>query len=208
MVDAMTIKEVTISAKKTTNNGTLDIPTREISMAMQTISTKEFEGLSVVSVDDALQGRISGLDIVSNSGDAGSGSSMRIRGITSINSSSEPLIVLNGVIFETPAAANFEFATANQEQFADLLSVNVDDIETITVLKDAASTAVWGSRGANGVYGMQNRWRQLDLMQRDEFAETIIALNNLASEKKFYKDNGFNKWLAAYRLDVHLIILH
>lgn len=151
MVDAMTIKEVTISAKKTTNNGTLDIPTREISMAMQTISTKEFEGLSVVSVDDALQGRISGLDIVSNSGDAGSGSSMRIRGITSINSSSEPLIVLNGVIFETPAAANFEFATANQEQFADLLSVNVDDIESITVLKDAASTAVWGSRGANGV---------------------------------------------------------
>ena len=78
MVDAMTIKEVTISAKKTTNNGTLDIPTREISMAMQTISTKEFEGLSVVSVDDALQGRISGLDIVSNSGDAGSGSSMRV----------------------------------------------------------------------------------------------------------------------------------
>ncbi|NCB68932.1 MAG: SusC/RagA family TonB-linked outer membrane protein [Bacteroidia bacterium] len=151
MVDAMTIKEVTISAKKTTNNGTLDIPTREISMAMQTISTKEFEGLSVVSVDDALQGRISGLDIVSNSGDAGSGSSMRIRGITSINSSSEPLIVLNGVIFETPAAADFEFATANQEQFADLLSVNVDDIESITVLKDAASTAVWGSRGANGV---------------------------------------------------------
>ncbi|MBN2765247.1 MAG: SusC/RagA family TonB-linked outer membrane protein [Paludibacteraceae bacterium] len=151
MVDAMAIKEVVVSARKMTNNGTLDIPTREISMAMQTISTKEFEGLSVVSVDDALQGRISGLDIVSNSGDAGSGSSMRIRGITSINSSSEPLIVLNGVIFETPAASSFEFATANQEQFADLLSVNVDDIESITVLKDAASTAVWGSRGANGV---------------------------------------------------------
>jgi hypothetical protein len=52
----------------------------------------------------------------------------------------------------------------------------------------------------NAYYGMQNRWRQLDLMQRDEFAETIIALNNLASEKKYYKDNGFNKWLAAYRL--------
>ena len=151
MVDANAIKEVVVSARKMTNNGTLNIPTREISMAMQTISTKEFEGLSVASVDDALQGRISGLDIVSNSGDAGSGTSMRIRGITSINSSSEPLIVLNGVIFDTPAASSFEFSTANTEQFADLLSVNVDDIESITVLKDAASTAVWGSRGANGV---------------------------------------------------------
>ncbi len=149
--DAMTIKDVVVTARKTTNSGTLDIPTREISTAMQTISSKDFEGLSVASVDDALQGRISGLDVVASSGDAGSGSSMRIRGITSINSSSEPLIVLNGVIFDTPAAANFEFATANQEQFADLLSVNVDDIESITVLKDAASTAVWGSRGANGV---------------------------------------------------------
>lgn len=157
MEDAMTIQEVTVKAQRRTNTGTLDIPTREISMAMQTISAKEFEGLSVASVDDALQGRISGLDIVSNSGDTGSGSSMRIRGITSINSSSEPLIVLNGVIFETPSLSSFEFATANQEQFADLLSVNVDDIESITVLKDAASTAVWGSRGANGVIAINTK---------------------------------------------------
>ena len=157
MEDAMTIQEVTVKAQRRTNTGTLDIPTREISTAIQTISAKEFEGLSVASVDDALQGRISGLDIVSNSGDTGSGSSMRIRGITSINSSSEPLIVLNGVIFETPSLSSFEFATANQEQFADLLSVNVDDIESITVLKDAASTAVWGSRGANGVIAINTK---------------------------------------------------
>ncbi len=145
------IQEVTVRATRVTNTGTLDIPTREISMAMQTIDAKEFEGLSVASVDDALQGRIAGLDIVSGSGDTGSKSTMRIRGITSINSSSEPLIVLNGVIFDTPNVSSFEFSTANEEQFADLLSVNVDDIESITVLKDAASTAVWGSRGANGV---------------------------------------------------------
>jgi len=151
LVDQFTFSEVVVTAKKTVNTGTMDIPTREISTAMQTISSKEFEGLSVASVDDALQGQISGLDIVGNSGDAGSGTSMRIRGITSINSSSEPLIVLNGVIFETPSADNFDFSSANSDQFADLLSVNVDDIESITVLKDAASTAVWGSKGANGV---------------------------------------------------------
>lgn len=150
LLDATQFQEVVVKAKKVVSTGNLDIPEREISTALQTISAKEFEGLSVSSVDDALQGQVAGLDIVANSGDLGSGTSMRIRGITSITGSSEPLIVLNGVIFETPTT-NFDFATANQEQFADLLSVNVDDIESITVLKDAASTAVWGSRGANGV---------------------------------------------------------
>lgn len=150
MLDANLINEVTVKAKKIVTTGNLDIPQREISTAMQTISAKEFEGISVPSVDDALQGQVAGLDIVANSGDLGSGTSMRIRGITSITGSSEPLIVLNGIIFDTPTT-NFDFATANQEQFADLLSVNVDDIESITVLKDAASTAIWGSRGANGV---------------------------------------------------------
>ncbi|MGC3978583.1 MAG: SusC/RagA family TonB-linked outer membrane protein [Paludibacteraceae bacterium] len=157
MENALTLNEVTIKANKKVNNGTMDIPQREISIAMQTINSKEFEGLSVASVDDALQGRISGLDILSNSGDTGSGSSMRIRGISSINSSSTPLIVLNGVIFEATSASDFEYATANQQQFADLLSVNVDDIENITVLKDAASTAIWGSRGSNGVISITTK---------------------------------------------------
>jgi len=157
MRDATTISDVTITARKTTSNGTFDIPKREISTAVQTISSKEFEGLSVASVDDALQGRISGLDIVNGSGDLGSGSSMRIRGITSINSDSNPLLVVNGVIFETPVGSNFDFSTANQEQFASLLSVNVDDIESITVLKDAASTAIWGSRGASGVISITTK---------------------------------------------------
>lgn len=150
MVDAYQIKEVIVKAKKVVSTGNLDIPEREKTTAMQTINAKDFEGLSVSSVDEALQGRVAGLDIVANSGDLGSGTSMRIRGITSINGNSEPLIVLNGVIFSTPTA-NFDFVNANNENFANLLSVNVDDIEDITVLKDAASTAVWGSRGANGV---------------------------------------------------------
>ena len=157
LIDMTNLSEVTVLAKKTVNTGTLDIPKREISQAIQTISSKEFAGLSVSSVDDALQGQISGLDIVGNSGDAGSGSTMRIRGVSSINANSAPLIVLNGVIFETPIANNFDFASANQENFADLLSVNVDDIESITVLKDAASTAVWGSKGANGVLSITTK---------------------------------------------------
>ncbi len=146
MIDA-----VQVTAEKKHDDGTFSIPEREISTATQTFSLKEMEGVQVTSVDDALQGRIAGLDIVANSGDPGAGSSMRIRGTTSINANTEPLIVVNGVPYETEIDEGFDFANSNQEQFADMLSINPDDIEEITVLKDAASTAIWGSKGANGV---------------------------------------------------------
>jgi hypothetical protein len=76
------ITEVVISATKKRSEGGYSVPQREIGSAMQTLDAKEFEGLQVSSVDEALQGRIAGLDIVANSGDPGSGSSMRIRGVT------------------------------------------------------------------------------------------------------------------------------
>ncbi len=145
------LKEVAVVAKKTYSEGGFAIPQREVSTAIQTIDAKEFDGLQVGSIDEALQGRVAGLDIVANSGDPGSGSSMRIRGTSSINSNNEPLIVVNGVPWTAEVDANFDFANANQEQYANMLSINPDDILKIDVLKDAASTAVWGSRGANGV---------------------------------------------------------
>ena len=145
------IADVTITARKKMNQGGFSIPTREISTAMQTIDAKEFEGLQVSSVDEALQGRIAGLDIVSNSGDPGSGTSMKIRGTTSINGNSQPLIVVNNVPYEVQVDPNFDFANSNQEQYASMLSINPDDIQEISVLKDAAASAIWGSKGANGV---------------------------------------------------------
>ncbi len=146
-----TLTAVDIVATKKQSQGGYVIPTREIGTAMQTIDMKEMEGLQVSSVDEALQGRISGLDIVSNSSDPGSGSSMRIRGVTSINGSSQPLIVVNGVPYEAQVDPNFDFANSNQEQYANMLSINPDDILEITVLKDAGASAIWGSKGANGV---------------------------------------------------------
>jgi TonB-linked SusC/RagA family outer membrane protein len=145
------ITETVVTAKRTTNDGAFNVNAREVSMAMQKIDAKDFEGLSVASVDDALQGRVSGLDIVGNSGAPGSGMTMRIRGTSSITGNAQPLIVVNGIPFDGDIKSGFDFASANEEQYASLLNVNVDDIQEITVLKDAASTAVWGSRGANGV---------------------------------------------------------
>lgn len=145
------ISEAMVRAVRKVAGGGLAIPEREFSGAMQRFSMAQLEGVSVPSVDDALQGRIAGLDITMSSGDLGSGSVMRIRGITSINSNSQPLILLNNIPYENNIDSNFDFASADQEKFATLLSISPDDIQEITVLKDGAACAIWGARGANGV---------------------------------------------------------
>ena len=156
MQDETTIKEVTVTARRRAQGSGLQVPVKEVSTARQTISTKEFEGLAITTVDEALQGRIAGLDIVANSGNLGSGTSMRLRGVSSINGSSEPLIVVDGNVWETDQS-NFDFSSANDEKFAELLNVNPEDIESISVLKDAAATAIWGSQGANGVIEIKTK---------------------------------------------------
>ena len=154
--DATMVKEVTVTAKRKFNQGGLAIPEREVSVAAQTFNMQAVEGLAFTTADEALQGQIAGLDIVANSGNLGAGTSMRLRGVTSINGSAEPLIVVDGNIFDNPDA-NFDFQNANEETYASLLSVNPSDIEDIQVLKDAAATAIWGSRGANGVIQIRTK---------------------------------------------------
>lgn len=150
MVETTTLKEIVVTTKTRSESSGLAIPQRELSGATQKIDASEFAGLGINTIDEALQGRIAGLDIVNNSGNLGSGTSMRMRGAASINSSSEPLIVVDGNVWEAKTTG-FDFSSANDEKFAQLLNVNPDDIQSITVLKDAASTAIWGSQGANGV---------------------------------------------------------
>ena len=158
MTDATQIKEVTVTSKKRAQGSGLAIPQKEISTARQSIDMKEFEGLAITTVDEALQGRIAGLDIVANSGNLGSGTSMRLRGVSSINGSSEPLIVVDGNVWETGSSTkDFDFSSANDEKFAELLNVNPEDIESSAVLKDAAATAIWGSQGANGVIEIKTK---------------------------------------------------
>lgn len=155
--DQTTLNEVTVLSKRRSQGSGLAIPEDELSTANQTINAKEFEGLAFTTIDEALQGRIAGLDIVANSGNLGSGTSMRLRGVSSINSSSEPLIVVDGNVWESDRNNGIDISTANDEQFAELLNVNPEDIESITVLKDAAATAIWGSQGANGVIEIKTK---------------------------------------------------
>ena len=152
MKSATTLKDVTIVSKKRAQGNGLPIPEREISYSSQTLSMKEFEGLGLTTIDEALQGRIAGLDIIGNSGDLGAGSTMRLRGGGSLSSLTDanPLIVVDGNIREVNLD-NFDMAGANNEKFAELLNINPEDIASITVLKDAAACAVYGSQGGNGV---------------------------------------------------------
>ena len=143
------LKEVVVKSKRTSSGG-LTIPKKEVAVSQQSLNMENIEGLAFTSADEALQGEIAGLDIVSNSGNLGAGTTMRLRGVTTINGDANPLIVVDDKIFDNPDE-NFDFANADEEAYSSLLSVNVEDIANIQVLKDAAATAVWGSKGANGV---------------------------------------------------------
>lgn len=153
----MQLQEVVVQQQRVIQSSGLAIPEREVSVAHQTIDAKEFEGLSLTSIDEALQGRVAGLDIVFNSGNLGSGTTMRLRGVSSINGNTQPLIVVDGNIFESDYLSSFDFASATEEQYSELLNVNPDDIASITVLKDAAGTAIYGSQGANGVIEIKTK---------------------------------------------------
>ena len=155
--DAATLTEVTVTSKRRAGGSGLSIPKDEMSTANQSIDMKEFDGLSLTTVDEALQGRIAGLDIVANSGNLGSGTSMRLRGVSSINSNANPLIVVDGNVWENDLGKDLDLSSANDEKFAELLNVNPEDIENISVLKDAAATAIWGSQGANGVIEIKTK---------------------------------------------------
>ena len=143
------LKEVVVKSKRTSSGG-LTIPKKEVAVSQQSLNMENIEGLAFTSADEALQGEIAGLDIVANSGNLGAGTTMRLRGVTTINGDANPLIVVDDKIFDNPDE-NFDFANADEEAYSSLLSVNVEDIANIQVLKDAAATAVWGSKGANGV---------------------------------------------------------
>ena len=155
--DANELGTVTVTAKQRFRGDGLSIPKDEVSVATQTMNMDIVDGLAFTSADEALQGQIAGLDIVANSGNLGAGTTMRMRGVTTINGSSEPLIVVNGNIMDVPDAKDTDWSTATEETYSSLLSINVNDIESIDIMKDAAATAIWGSRGANGVISIKTK---------------------------------------------------
>lgn len=146
------LAEVAVTARKTVNTGSgLNIDARSSTLASTTINAKDLEELPVASIDQALQGRMPGVDFATTSGDPGAGMSIRIRGTSSISGNANPLIVMDGMPYQTEIPEDFNFGTADELGYAQLLNIAPTDIKDITVLKDAAATAVWGAQAANGV---------------------------------------------------------
>jgi TonB-linked SusC/RagA family outer membrane protein len=146
--DSQLVDEVVVTASRMANDGVVAV--RDRSVAVSRIEMKDLESVSTTSVEEMLQGRIGNVDISAVSGDPGAGLNIRIRGTATLNASNNPLIVVNGIPYNANLEG-FDFAAADLDRFGSLIDVAPEDIETIEVLKDAASTAIWGSKAANGV---------------------------------------------------------
>lgn len=112
------------------------------------MSTEKQKDLPVVSITQMMEGNLSGVNILNNSGTPGASTSIRIRGYGSITASNEPLYVLDGVPIQSGDMTSNDM---NSSGFGILSTLNPADIENITILKDAASASLYGARGANGV---------------------------------------------------------
>ena len=138
-----------VSAKKPKADlGFISIDKKELSSAIASIDMEEMKNLPVTSVDQLLQGSAPGLQIVANSGDPGAAASIRIRGISSVTGISDPLWVVDGAEI---IGDNYKVESITDFGFSPIGDIDPSDIESIDVLKDASATALYGSKGANGV---------------------------------------------------------
>jgi len=115
--------------------------------SVNAVTEKNFNRGAIVSPEQLVAGKVAGVQISSNSGEPGGQATIRVRGGTSVNASNEPLFVIDGVPIDNVAHNPGGFSNGRNP----LNFLNPGDIETITVLKDASATAIYGSRGANGV---------------------------------------------------------
>jgi TonB-linked SusC/RagA family outer membrane protein len=122
--------------------------------AVDMLSSKQFDNISATSPSELLRGKVSGVQVTQTSGEPGAGVSVRIRGNSSIRSGNNPLYVVDGVPLDggDVSAGGTNIADIGASSARNPLNfINQNDIESISVLKDASSTAIYGSRGANGV---------------------------------------------------------
>jgi TonB-dependent SusC/RagA subfamily outer membrane receptor len=158
------------------------ISNREISSSACCMSVREnaIEKLSN-SIDNALQGRVAGLDITSNSGSTGSSTFIKIRGASSISNGSNPLYIIDGVVFD-PNISGYS---------SPLQNLHLDNIETISVLKDAASSSIYGSAAVNGIIVISTKhkngyFKSIRKNPKPNYAGFLIAPRKLSVTKEFY----------------------
>lgn len=163
------------------------------------VTGEELKKLPVATVDVALQGQTSGIQVIQNSGTPGAEMSVRIRGTSSIGASSQPLYVIDGIPVTTGDFAQVGYEGQGINALSDL---NPSDIESISILKDAAAATIYGARASNGVvlittkrgkeqrtsfslntsYGMQETWKRLEMLNARDWK---LYRNDLAGTPVF-----------------------
>jgi TonB-linked SusC/RagA family outer membrane protein len=158
----------------------------DLTGAVVSVKTAELQQTPIISVDQGLGGRAAGVQVVQTSGMPGAVASIRVRGTTSLQGGNEPLYVIDGF----PVYSGGFGSTGSKTQLSGLSTVNPSDIESIEILKDAAATAIYGARAANGVvlittksgkkgrdnitfessFGFSNPSKKIDVMGAQEFA--------------------------------------
>src|SRR5450755_4107544 len=122
----------------------------DLTGSVASIKSDELKSVPVTSFDQAMQGRAAGVQVTQTSGKPGSEASIRIRGTSSINAGNEPLYVIDGLLV-TSDGGDMTTGVTLGPRIGALAAINPSDIESIEILKDASATAIYGSRGANGV---------------------------------------------------------
>jgi TonB-linked SusC/RagA family outer membrane protein len=182
--DAFELEEVVVT-------GFSSIRRKDITGSVSSVDGSAIADQPVVGVQNALQGRAAGVQVVTNNGAPGAGIDVRVRGSTSISASNQPLFVVDGVPVVSGDFSQNGVGNAGLNALAD---INPNDIESIEVLKDASTAAIYGSRGANGVvlittkkgkagktqinlnssYGFQQAWNTVDMLDADQYYDVIL----------------------------------
>ncbi|MCC7244541.1 MAG: SusC/RagA family TonB-linked outer membrane protein, partial [Saprospiraceae bacterium] len=193
--DNATLSEVVVVGYSTEKKALLTGSVGEVKSA-------DVKDLPVPGIDGILQGQTAGVLVSQNSGTPGGGMSVRIRGVSSIGGSSQPLYVIDGIPVTTGDFAQIGYEGQGINALTDL---NPNDIESISVLKDAAAAAIYGARASNGVviittkrggnrksvvnfnayYGVQETWKRQEMLDAREW---MLYRNDLAESEVFSQD--------------------
>jgi TonB-dependent SusC/RagA subfamily outer membrane receptor len=155
----------------------------DVTGSIQTVDTKLFNKGSITSAQDLLAGKVAGVQITSNNGAPGEGSTIRIRGGSSLSASNDPLIVVDGVPLDNGGVAGSRNA---------LNFINPNDIETFTILKDASATAIYGSRASNGVILITTKKGNLGKKITVNYVGDVSFSNNIEQVEVFNADEFRN----------------
>ena len=175
-----------------------------ISGSVATVSAQDANVGVVTNANQMLDGRVAGVLLTQNNGEPGSGIQVRIRGGTSISASNDPLYVVDGVPLQNDATAPGATGVGWNAMLprSPLNAINPDDIETMTVLKDASATAIYGSRGANGVVLITTKRgaRGLGTMEYDAYVGAASAAKRLdlatGSQYRSFVQQQINQYVA------------